>query len=92
MTDQVRRLSHHASLAVYSGNNENMSPGMATDQTLIDYSVLYTDTLQAAVRAADRSRPYWPASPSNGAVVDDPDRGLYIQRWGQITQYMIAYR
>jgi len=82
VTDQVRRLSHHASLAVYSGNNENMSPGMATDQTLIDYSVLYTDTLQAAVRAADRSRPYWPASPSNGAVVDDPDRGLYIQRWG----------
>ena len=53
---QVRRLSHHASLAVYSGNNENMAPGMATDQTLIDYSVLYTDTLQTAVRAADRSR------------------------------------
>lgn len=82
VTDQIRRLSHHASLAVYSGNNENMGPGMATDQTLIDYSVLYTDTLQTAIRAVDQSRPYWPASPSNGAIVDDPDEGLYIQRWG----------
>eukprot|EP01044_Picomonas_judraskeda_P041681 COSAG03_NODE_21099_length_309_cov_0.695238_1_plen_36_part_01 len=25
---------------------------------------------------------YWPASPSNGAIVDEPDEGLYIQRWG----------
>ena len=25
---------------------------------------------------------YWPASPSNGAIVDEPNEGLYIQRWG----------
>ena len=34
--DQIRRLSHHASISVYSGNNENMRPGMADDGTLID--------------------------------------------------------
>lgn len=80
--DQIRRLSHHASISVYSGNNENMSPGMSSDATLIDYSALYDDTLQVAVRATDRSRPYWAASPSNGNTVDEPDRGLFIQRWG----------
>ena len=26
--------------------------------------------------------PYWPSSPSNGYMVDDPSRGLFIQRWG----------
>ena len=47
--DQIRRLSHHASISVYSGNNENMRPGMADDGTLIDcklnsekaFSILY---------------------------------------------------
>ena len=75
VVDQIRRLSHHASIAVYSGNNENMNTGTQTDATLVDYSALYTDTLQATVRAMDRSRPYWPASPSNGNVIDDPERG-----------------
>ena len=28
------------------------------------------------------SIPYWPASPSNGYVVDDSSRGLFVQRWG----------
>ena len=85
--DQTRRLSHHASISVYSGNNENMKPaqpppgGQGTDQTLIDYVALYDETVQGAIRATDRSRPYWPASPSNGAVFDDPDRGLFLERW-----------
>ena len=65
-----------------SGNNENMGPGMQSDATVIDYSALYDDTLQVAVRDHDRSRPYWAASPSNGNVVDDFDKGLFIQRWG----------
>ena len=30
----------------------------------------------------DNSRIYWPASPSNGFIVDDQERGLFIQRWG----------
>lgn len=82
--DQLRRLSHHASIAIYSGNNENMGPGMGSDATLVDYVALYDTTLQVAVRSTDRSRPYWAASPSNGNIVDDPDRGLYIQRWGDV--------
>ena len=46
------------------------------------HSRRYDETLQVAVRATDRSRPYWAASPSNGNLVDDPERGLFIQRWG----------
>ena len=30
----------------------------------------------------DNTRPYWPSSPSNGILVDDMIRGMYIQRWG----------
>jgi beta-mannosidase len=80
--DQIRRLSHHASIAVYSGNNENMKQGQKGDQAMADYSMLYDHTIPTAIRAVDRSRPYWPASPSNGPLVDDPERGLFIQRWG----------
>jgi beta-mannosidase len=42
----------------------------------------YDDTFLQSIRELDRSRPYWPASPSNGALVDRPDLGLYVQRWG----------
>ena len=86
--DQIRRLSHHVSIAVYSGNNKNMKPGMpapagtGTVATLVDYAALYDETIQTAIRSMDRSRPYWPASPSNGALVDDPDRGIFVTRWG----------
>lgn len=30
----------------------------------------------------DNSRIYWPSSPSNGFIVDDQEKGLFIQRWG----------
>lgn len=30
----------------------------------------------------DTTRSYWPSSPSNGAVIDDKEMGLYIQMWG----------
>jgi hypothetical protein len=80
--DQIRRLSHHASLTVYSGNNENMKQGQKGDQQMSDYSMLYDHTIPTAIRAVDRSRPYWPASPSNGPLFNDPERGLFIQRWG----------
>ena len=80
--DQIRRLSHHASLSVYSGNNENMKQGQKGDKQMSDYSMLYDHTIPTAIRAVDRSRPYWPASPSNGPLTDDPERGLFTQRWG----------
>lgn len=32
----------------------------------------------------DTTRLYWPSSPSNGVLDDDKDRGLFIQRWGDV--------
>ena len=43
---------------------------------------MYDTTVQEELRRNDRSRPYWPASPSNGVLIDDPDLGVFIQRWG----------
>lgn len=76
------RLSYHASIVIYSGNNENEVMAEGETAATIDYSALYDATVRATIASVDRSRPYWPASPSNGAVVDEPDRGLYVQRWG----------
>lgn len=79
---QVRRLAHHPSIALWSGNNENQGSAQRDTVYLIDYSVLYDGNVHATLVNYDLSRPYWPSSPSNGATVDDPSRGLYIQRWG----------
>ncbi len=50
------------------------------------YSVLSISRLHYVLCCSpvqDNTRPYWPSSPSNGAIVDDRDRQLYIQRWGE---------
>lgn len=80
---QVRRLSHHASIALWSGNNENQGIAESSDtQYILDYSVLYDGTVRPALMAEDKSRPYWPSSPSNGYLYVNEDQGLVIQRWG----------
>lgn len=80
--DVVRRLSPHPSIVLWSGNNENMHEAQKDFQWQLDYVLLYDTTIQEELRRIDRSRPYWPASPSNGYLIDDPERGLFIQRWG----------
>lgn len=78
----VRRLGSHPSIVLWSGNNENQDDGESTDANLVDYSLLYDQTVRATLWKEDTTRPYWPSSPSNGAVVDDPERQIYVQRWG----------
>jgi beta-mannosidase len=66
--DVVRRLRHHASLALWCGNNE-LEQGLvapewtATAMSWSDYSKLFDDLLPAVVREEDPQRAYWPASP-----------------------------
>ncbi|XP_065912906.1 beta-mannosidase-like [Dysidea avara] len=80
---QVRRLGHHSSIVLWSGNNENQNIALHSDtQHVLDYDVLYDGTVRPALMAEDKSRPYWPSSPSNGYLFIDDDRGLVIQRWG----------
>ena len=66
----------------YSGNNENMDTGQGNENDLVDYTALYTNTVQRSFRATDRSHLYWQASPSNGMILEDADRDLFITRWG----------
>eukprot|EP00731_Ephydatia_muelleri_P016388 Em0009g812a len=82
VTHQVRRLGHHASIVLWSGNNENQDEGASTPQNLVDYSALYDGVVRTTLWAEDMTRAYWPASPSNGFLYDDKELGLYVQRWG----------
>ena len=70
---QVRRLSHHPSLAIWCGNNENL--GAITwydesknnrDRYLLDYDHLNEGVVGDEIRKNDPDRAWWPSSPSAG--------------------------
>jgi beta-mannosidase len=70
---QVKRLSHHACIALWCGNNENLGalkwyPESKNDPAryLIDYDRLTEGAVGATVEKLDSSRVFWPTSPSAG--------------------------
>ncbi|CAF1008522.1 unnamed protein product [Rotaria sordida] len=74
---QVKRLQHHPSIALWSGNNENEAavaqnwysvPVEKMNKTKDDYRKLYVDTIMNAVKQVDKgnNRPFVTSSPSNG--------------------------
>ena len=71
---QVRRLGHHASIALWCGDNELL--GALTwfkesrdnrDRYLVNYDRL-NRTIEETMRAADASAIWWPSSPSPGLL------------------------
>ncbi|MFO7680936.1 MAG: glycoside hydrolase family 2 protein [Chloroflexota bacterium] len=66
--DQVRRLRHHASLALWCGNNE-LEQGLVGDDWTVstmswgDYAKLFDGLLPAVVARLDPDTVYWPSSP-----------------------------
>lgn len=69
--DNVRRLRHHACLALWCGNNEilMMSPMWRKDDTMTNMiNSFFFDTLPSWVKENDLQTPYWPGSPSSGAA------------------------
>ena len=66
--ENVRRLRHHASIALWCGNNE-LEQGLVgdawTDRTMSweDYGRLFDRLLPEVVRRLDPDRDYWPSSP-----------------------------
>ena len=82
---QARRFGHHASLALWGGNNE-LEPAFTWFEEAkaeprlwaVDYSVLFVDTVRAALLAAHAGVPFIDASPTNGVISEDP----YVKRWG----------
>lgn len=81
--DNIRRLRHHASLALWCGNNEmemfTLSRAWVDrEEQVRDYLFLFERVIPEVLRQCDPDRFYWPASPSSGGAFDEPnspDRG-----------------
>ncbi|XP_014285287.1 beta-mannosidase [Halyomorpha halys] len=84
---QVQRLQHHPSLAVWAGNNENEGALMDNwygtssnfERYIGDYVKLYVETIKPIVEAIDDTRPYFISSPSSniGNYTSKPGNPLY---------------
>ena len=81
--DNIKRLRHHASLALWCGNNEmemfvERGLWVKTPIQKSDYVKMYEYILPKVLKKLDPQTFYWPASPSSGGGFDDPngfDRG-----------------
>jgi beta-mannosidase len=65
---QIKRLAHHASLALWCGNNElEQKPDeiRKTQERKRAYEVLFYQLLPETVAACDGTTAYWPSSPHN---------------------------
>ncbi len=67
-TDNIRRIRHHACMALWCGNNE-LEQGLVGDtwndwqMSWKDYGKLFDVLLPKVVHALDPDRDYWPSSP-----------------------------
>ncbi len=78
ITDNVRRLRHHASLALWCGNNEMemfVSEGqwVSSPRQKADYIKMYEYIFPGILKREDPDTFYWPASPSSGGSFDEPN-------------------
>jgi beta-mannosidase len=81
--ENVRRLRHRASLALWCGNNEmeqgwvdwkwNDPADPAVQRLKAGYDRLFHHLLPAVVAAEDPDRPYWPSSASSGIPFAEPN-------------------
>ena len=75
--DNIRRLRHHASLALWCGNNEMemfVKTGLwGNPAQHADYIKMYEYILPQVLRQEDPETFYWPASPSSGGSFDEPN-------------------
>jgi beta-mannosidase len=65
---QIKRIAHHASLALWCGNNElELKPIeiQQTEERKRAYEVLFYELLPETVAACDGTTAYWPSSPHN---------------------------
>ena len=71
ITDVVRRLRHHPSIALWCGNNEhevNMAAGQNwmkkyATVTWAEYDKIFSELIPQTTGQLDPDRPYWPSSP-----------------------------
>jgi len=75
--DNIRRLRHHPSLAIWCGNNEMESFAawgvwVNSKKLTADYIKLYEYILPKIMKEEDPQAFYWPSSPSSGGSFDEP--------------------
>jgi beta-mannosidase len=92
--DNVRRLRHRASLALWCGNNEmeqgwsdwkwNRPDDPDNQRLKAGYDRMFHRLIPSVVAAEDPDRPYWPSSASSGEPVVDPNgqRRGDMHYWG----------
>ncbi|XP_033733358.1 beta-mannosidase-like [Pecten maximus] len=91
ITHQVRRLKHHPSIVIWSGNNENEKAliqswyNTDTNFTLYksDYLTLYKGLMAPLVAREDSSRPFILSSPGNG-VESLQEGGVAAEPWSEL--------
>lgn len=76
--DNVKRIRHHASLALWCGNNEMETAWVdwgfpKTGALREDYLKQFEDLLPRVVQKHDPQTPYWPSSPSSGGGFERPN-------------------
>jgi len=82
--DNIKRIRHHASLGLWCGNNEmewffEMKHHWITKHSEVrDYFIVFESLIPEVLKEYDPETFYWPASPSSGGNMDnpnDPNRG-----------------
>ena len=82
--ENVKRLRHHASLGLWCGNNEmeqfvfERNSWLTKASEVRDYFLMFERIIPEIVHKYDPQTYYWPASPSSGGCLDepnDPNRG-----------------
>jgi beta-mannosidase len=74
VTEQVERLQHHPSLALWCGNNENEWIWYQTQQKALSEMPgfkIFHELIPKIINQSDPGRPYWPSSPFS--YNDDPN-------------------
>lgn len=76
--DNIKRIRHHASLALWCGNNEmemfvDFGFWGSGPKEKSDYIKMYEYILPKVLKQYDPNTFYWPASPSSGGGFDNPN-------------------
>lgn len=78
VTDIIRRIRHHACLALWCGNNELEDQVMnkvwkPSCKQVSDYVILFEHMIPELVKKLDPDGVYWASSPSSGGNFDEPN-------------------
>lgn len=78
--DNIKRIRHHASLGLWCGNNEMEwfasipnNAWIKKPSEIRDYFFMYERLIPKTLKQYDPETFYWPASPSSGGSLDDPN-------------------